>query len=37
MPHVLVRVERNEEYIEKLSEQVLPATTTIEKEMEKRK
>ena len=37
MPHVLVRVERNEEYIEKLSEQVLPVTTTIEKEMEKRK
>jgi len=37
MPHVLVRVKRNEEYIEKLSEQVLPATTTIEKEMEKRK
>jgi hypothetical protein len=37
MPHVLVRVERNEEYIEKLSEQVLLATTTIEKEMGKRK
>jgi len=37
MPHVLVRVERNEEYIEKLSEQVLPATKTIEKELEKRK
>ena len=37
MPHVLVRVDRNEEYIEKLSEQVLLATTTIEKEMEKRK
>ena len=37
MPHVLVRVKRDEEYIEKLSEQVLLATTTIEKEMEKRK
>jgi hypothetical protein len=37
MPHVLVRVERNEEYIEKLSEQVLFATSTTEKEMEKRK
>jgi len=37
MPHVLVRVERNEEYIEKLSEQVLLATTTIETEMGKRK
>ena len=37
MPHVLVRVDRNEEYIEKLSQQVLLATTTIEKEMGKRK
>ena len=37
MPHVLVRVERNEDYIEKLSEQVLLAVLTIEKEMGKRK
>jgi len=37
MPHVLVRVERNEEYIEKLSQQVLLAVTIIEAQMEKRK
>ena len=37
MPHVLVRVERNEEYIEKLSQQVLLAVSTIEAQMEKRK
>ena len=37
MPHVLVRVKRDQEHIDKLSEQVLLATTTIEKEMEKRK
>ena len=37
MPHVLVRVERDEDYIEKLSEQVLLATSTIKKEMGKRK
>jgi len=37
MPHVLVRVERNEEYIEKLSQQVLLAVLTIETEMGKRK
>ena len=37
MPHVLVRVERNEDYIEKLLEQVLFATSTIETEMGKRK
>jgi hypothetical protein len=36
MPHVLVRVERDEDYIEKLSEQVLLATQTIESEMRKR-
>ena len=37
MPHVLVRVKRDKDYIEKLSEQVLLAVSTIEKEMEKRK
>ena len=37
MPHVLVRVKRDQEYIDKLSEQVLLATSTIETEMEKRK
>ena len=37
MPHVLVRVERNAEYIEKLSQQVLLAVSTIETQMEKRK
>ena len=37
MPHVLVRVERNVEYIEKLSQQVLLAVSTIEAQMEKRK
>jgi hypothetical protein len=37
MPHVLVRVKRDQDYIDKLSEQVLLATSTIEKEMEKRK
>ena len=37
MPFVLVRVERNEDYIEKLLEQVLFATSTIETEMGKRK
>jgi len=37
MPHVLVRVKRDQDYIDKLSEQVLLATTTIEKEMGKRK
>ena len=36
MPHVLVRVKRDKDYIEKLSEQVLLAVSTIEKEMEKR-
>jgi hypothetical protein len=37
MPHVLVRVKRDQDYIDKLSEQVLLATSTIETEMEKRK
>jgi len=37
MPHVLVRVTRDDEYIEKLSQQVLLAVSTIEKEIGKRK
>jgi hypothetical protein len=37
MPHVLVRVKRDQDYIDKLSEQVLLATSTIESEMGKRK
>jgi hypothetical protein len=37
MPHVLVRVKRDQDYIDKLSEQVLLAASTIESEMGKRK